>query len=95
MGRGASLGGSGTVGGRCDSAPVAGLWKSGVRRRLRSAFGQATAQTPDSVSGEYERLAFEAAQRALDKQERLLEELRSRDRDSSRGCRSRRVIPRP
>jgi hypothetical protein len=26
----------------------------------------------------YERLAFEAAQRALDKQERLLEELRSR-----------------
>jgi hypothetical protein len=28
--------------------------------------------------GEYERLAFEAAQRALDKQERLLEELRSR-----------------
>jgi hypothetical protein len=29
-------------------------------------------------AGEYERLAFEAAQRALDKQERLLEELRSR-----------------
>jgi hypothetical protein len=33
---------------------------------------------PQAVSGEHERLAFEAAQRALDKQERLLEELRSR-----------------
>jgi hypothetical protein len=57
---------------------VAGRWKSGVGRRLRSAFGQAAAQAPDHVSSEYERLAFEAAQRALDKQERLLEELRSR-----------------
>jgi hypothetical protein len=30
------------------------------------------------MEGTYERLAYEAAQRALDKQERLLEELRSR-----------------
>jgi hypothetical protein len=35
-------------------------------------------QTPVALAAEYERLAFEAAQRALDKQERLLEELRSR-----------------
>jgi hypothetical protein len=55
---------------------VAGRWKSGVRRWLGGDVGQAT--SPATVSSEYERLAFEAAQRALDKQERLLEELRSR-----------------
>jgi hypothetical protein len=55
---------------------MAGSWRSGVRRWLGSDFGQPT--PPATVSSEYERLAFEAAQRALDKQERLLEELRSR-----------------
>jgi len=49
-----------------------------VRRRLRSPAQPASAPTRATVSGEYERLAFEAAQRSLDKQERLLEELRSR-----------------
>ena len=75
------------VRGRPGAAPAAA--RRVVRRHRHAA---ALAETPEPVqsgwfavlecvdAGEatYERLAYEAAQRALDKQERLLEELRSR-----------------
>jgi hypothetical protein len=49
-------------------------------RALNGQFGPVDALSLGRDPGEamYERLAYEAAQRALDKQERLLEELRSR-----------------
>jgi hypothetical protein len=57
---------------------MAQSWTSTVRQKLNRPGREAPPATPSAVSGEYERLAYEAAQRALDKQERLLEELRSR-----------------
>jgi hypothetical protein len=51
--------------------------RSSVWRRLRGS-DEIVAPLSSIGPGEYERLAYEAAQRALDKQERLLEELRSR-----------------
>jgi hypothetical protein len=68
----------GAVGGRCDAAPVARGWISTVWRSLTTPDDRASVAARAAAASEYERLAFEAAQRALDKQERLLEELRSR-----------------
>lgn len=48
------------------------------------------ATAPDPV---YERLAYEAAQRALDKQERLIDELRSRTGLLLGGSLARRFFP--